>query len=123
MWPFDIFAKRRERLEKQRQAEREAAQHRMKDSLEAAFRRSSMSNTSSIVTHTPADAKRPGVVSGSVPRPSSSVPASAYDDPLSPLNPLSPFSPINQAASNSYSSPADEPRHSAPRLGKPSCNV
>ena len=82
MWPFDIFRKRRERLEQERRAQRDEAYRRELDLQKALFAYRN---------------------ARAAPMPT----ASSYTDPISPLSPLS---PIQQAAM--WSAPADEPRHS-----------
>lgn len=83
MWPFDIFRKRRERLEQERReqnAKAYSAELELQKAL-CAYRNAR-----------------------AAPMPTAS---SSYADPLSPLSPLS---PVQQAAS--WSAPVDEPRHS-----------
>lgn len=83
MWPFDIFRKRRERLEQERRAKRDEAYRRELELQQALFAYRN---------------------ARAAPMPKAS---SSYTDPISPLSPLS---PIQQAAM--WSAPADEPRQS-----------
>ena len=88
MWPFDIFAKRRE-LEAQQK--RELQQRRLVTVAKPTpyYRASAMTRNSSV----------------------DGTSSTATDDLLNPINPLSPLNPMQQFST--WATPADEPRHSS----------
>jgi hypothetical protein len=118
MWPFDIFAKRREREYREQLASAERVRL-LKQQIEAENRRqmaaaTAINRASLYRSSASASAQRQAGLRAVAGGPSSSARSSSntstdiYADPLNPLSPLNPF---NQ--SSMWSAPAEEPRHSS----------